>query len=31
MSVIALILDRAEIRTIIACMARHDLGPPTEG
>jgi len=31
MSVIALILDPDEIRTISACMARHDQGPPTEG
>jgi len=31
MSVIALILDPAEIRKIIACLSRHGRGLPTEG
>jgi hypothetical protein len=31
MSVIAVIRDPAEIRTIIACLAKHGRGPPDEG
>jgi len=31
MSVIAVIRDPAEIRTIIACLAEYDRGPPDEG
>ncbi len=31
MSVIALILDPAQIRKITACLDRHGRGPPTEG
>jgi hypothetical protein len=31
MPVIAVILDPAEIRTIISCLAWHGQGPPTEG
>jgi hypothetical protein len=31
MAVIAVILDPAEIRKIITCMARHGRGPPTQG
>jgi hypothetical protein len=31
MSVIAVILDPAEIRTIIACLAKHGRGPPDGG
>jgi len=30
MSAIALLLDPAEIRKIIACLSRHGRGPPTE-
>jgi hypothetical protein len=31
MSLIAVILDPAEIRKLIGCLARHGRGPPTEG
>jgi hypothetical protein len=31
MSVIAVIRNPAEIRTIIACQAKHGRGPPDEG
>jgi hypothetical protein len=31
MSVIAVILDPAEIRKIIDCLTRHGRGPPTQG
>jgi len=31
MAVIAVILDPAEIRKIIACLAKHGRGPPTVG